>query len=76
MYQAMGAVFRSSTHDLSTVIPEGAIYKGVLVSIEIGLTPTCPFDYPSLEESKPVCTTKAGIGVYNNSVVSSNSMKL
>ena len=35
---SMGAVFRSTSHDLSIVIPEGAIPKGVAISIDIGLT--------------------------------------
>ena len=51
---SMGAVFRSTSHDFSVVIPEGAVPEGVVISIEIGLTLTGPFDYPSLDESKPV----------------------
>ena len=50
----MGAVFHSSAHDFRIVIPEGAVPKGVVISIEIGLTLTSPFQYPSHDESKPV----------------------
>ena len=50
----MGAVFHSSAHDFHVVIPEGAVPKGVVISIEIGLILTSPFQYPSHDESKPV----------------------
>ena len=46
----MVAVFHSSAHD----IPEGAVLKGVEITIEIGLTLTGSFQCPSLDESKPV----------------------
>ena len=52
----MGAVFHSLPHDFSIVIPEGAVPKGVVISIEIGLTLIGPFDYPSLDESKLLCS--------------------
>ena len=51
---SMGAVFHSSAHDFRVVIPVGAVAKAVVISIEIGLTLIGPFDYPSLDESKPV----------------------
>ena len=50
----MGAVFHSSARDFRVVIPEGAVPKEVVISIEIRLTLIGPFDYPSLDESKPV----------------------
>ena len=49
-----GAVFHSSAHDFHIVIPEGAVPKGVVISIEIRLTLIGPFQYPSLDENKPV----------------------
>ena len=48
---SMGAVF---PHDFGVSIPEGVVHKGVVISIEIGLTLTGSLQYPSLDESKPV----------------------